>query len=110
MCNAKEEFLNHVGSKEVLCASMSYQDCWNHNKPTEYFKLPVDYKQEQFDHFIHLLDFEYDDGYKEWYKNGYLHREDGPAIEHPDGRKEWYINDEFIMTVDKEGKVVRRMV
>ena len=77
MCNAKEEFLNHVGSKEVLCASMSYQDCWNHNKPTEYFKLPVDYKQEQFDHFIHLLDFEYDDGYGGqelsgiiWYKDG----------------------------------------
>ena len=32
------------------------------------------------------------DGFKEWYINGKLHREDGPAVEYPDGSKEWYIN------------------
>jgi len=30
--------------------------------------------------------------YKEWYLNGRLHREDGPAIEFPNGSKEWYLN------------------
>ncbi|MDP2696416.1 MAG: hypothetical protein Q8O87_04200 [bacterium] len=30
-----------------------------------------------------------------WYKNGKLHREDGPAIEWPDGTKQWYINDKL---------------
>ena len=32
------------------------------------------------------------DGTKEWYLNGKLHREDGPAIERPDGDKEWWLN------------------
>ena len=35
----------------------------------------------------------YPDGYKEWFKDGMYHREDGPAVIHPDGQKEWYQND-----------------
>ncbi len=31
-------------------------------------------------------------GTKEWYKNGKLHREDGPACEYANGHKEWYLN------------------
>ena len=30
-------------------------------------------------------------GTKEWYLNGELHREDGPAIEWASGTKEWYL-------------------
>ena len=33
------------------------------------------------------------DGYKSWYRNGKLHREDGPAIEKANGTKQWYLND-----------------
>jgi len=40
---------------------------------------------------------EYPDGKKSWYKEGNLHRLDGPAIEYPSTRKEWY----------KEGKIHR---
>ena len=29
--------------------------------------------------------------FKSWFRNGRLHREDGPAIEYTDGRKEWYL-------------------
>ena len=29
---------------------------------------------------------------KEWYKDGRLHREDGPAIEYANGSKHWYLN------------------
>jgi len=36
---------------------------------------------------------EYPDGTKEWYFNGKLHREDGPALEYPNGSKLWYVND-----------------
>ena len=32
---------------------------------------------------------------KEWYKNGLLHREDGPAVVKADGTKEWYLNGKF---------------
>ena len=31
----------------------------------------------------------------EWYQNGQLHREDGPAIEWHDGDKFWYRNDQL---------------
>jgi len=34
----------------------------------------------------------YDNGDKEWYLNGKLHREDGPAIEWAGGSKDWYLN------------------
>ena len=34
----------------------------------------------------------YADGTKEWYLNGQLHREDGPAIERVDGYKSWWLN------------------
>jgi hypothetical protein len=34
-------------------------------------------------------------GYKEWYLNGKVHREGGPAIEWVDGSKEWYLKGEL---------------
>ena len=33
-----------------------------------------------------------DNGTREWYLNGKLHREDGPAIEYTNGDKCWYLN------------------
>lgn len=36
---------------------------------------------------------EYSNGTKAWYKNGELHREDGPAIEWPDGYKAWHLEE-----------------
>jgi hypothetical protein len=33
---------------------------------------------------------EWGNGEKQWYKEGNLHREDGPAIESPDGKKSWH--------------------
>ena len=35
------------------------------------------------------------DGSKEWRLNGQLHREDGPAIEGSDGSKEWWLNGQL---------------
>jgi hypothetical protein len=32
-------------------------------------------------------------GDKEWFLNGMLHREDGPAVECANGDKIWYLND-----------------
>jgi hypothetical protein len=36
-----------------------------------------------------------DDGTKEWYRDGKLHRDDGPAIEYADGSKEWWHDDKL---------------
>jgi len=35
-------------------------------------------------------------GHKEWYLNGYLHREDGPAFEYVNGYKAWWLNNEKV--------------
>jgi hypothetical protein len=35
---------------------------------------------------------EYENGSKQWYLNGLIHREDGPAIEFSDGTKWWKLN------------------
>ena len=34
----------------------------------------------------------YPNGDKEWFLNGKLHREDGPAYESANGNKSWYLN------------------
>ena len=34
-------------------------------------------------------------GSKCWYKDGLLHREEGPAEEHPNGNKAWYFHGKF---------------
>lgn len=41
---------------------------------------------------INLNDSPTIDDAKKWYRNGKLHREDGPAVERADGTKEWYFN------------------
>jgi hypothetical protein len=43
------------------------------------------------------------DGAKRWYdKSGYLHREDGPAMEYLDGSKFWYYHGEFLNCSSQE--------
>ena len=41
------------------------------------------------------------EGTKRWYKNGDLHREDGPAIECSDGSASWYYKSIFVGYGDK---------
>ena len=41
----------------------------------------------------HIYMIRWANGSKQWFLNGKLHREDGPAIEHANGIKEWYLND-----------------
>ena len=77
MANAKEEFLGMVKNEVVLCASISYRDCWEHDSPGSQHTLPVTYTEEQYNAFVESLDFEYDAGYggqelfgTVWFKDG----------------------------------------
>ena len=36
-----------------------------------------------------------EEGNKEWFLNGELHREDGPAIEFANGSKAWYLHGKY---------------
>lgn len=66
-----------------------------------YFKITTDFSQETRTNSIKNLQIfhsfqgepaiEYKNGTKEWYYNGFLHREDDlPAIEYANGDKEWW--------------------
>ena len=64
------------------------------NKP-ECKTYPNGHKEWYLDGKLHREDgpaFERANGHKEWYLAGYLHREDGPAVEKANGNKEWYLN------------------
>ena len=50
----------------------------------------------------------YDNGYKEWYLNDKLHREDGPAVECANGSKWWYLNGEEVTEEEVMGKKSRK--
>ncbi len=49
--------------------------------------------------FIHNM--EYNKIHKEWWANGELHREGGPAVEYADGYKEWYSNGKYLYSLPK---------
>ncbi len=51
--------------------------------------IKVNYGKEIPKNFTGIVD--YTDGKKYWYKEGMLHREDGPAVEHKSGHKQWWI-------------------
>jgi hypothetical protein len=74
--NAKEEFLGMVKNKVVICASISYENCWDREACSKHI-LPVTYTEEQYNAFVESLDFEYDSGYggqelfgTVWFKDG----------------------------------------
>jgi hypothetical protein len=76
MTNAKQEFSNMVRDNVVLCASISYRDCWKHEIGSEHI-LPVKYTEEQYNTFVESLDFNYDSGFggqelfgTVWFKDG----------------------------------------
>ena len=50
----------------------------------------------------------YPSGHKEWYLNGKLHREDGPAVEYADGTKSWYLNGKCYTESDYHAEMARR--
>lgn len=45
---------------------------------------------------------EWANGDRGWYKNGEPHREDGPAFESVNGSKEWYLEDQYYPQINLE--------
>ena len=40
------------------------------------------------------------DGTQHWYKHGMLHRDGGPAVEYKNGRRTWYTEGKYVRTLD----------
>ena len=73
--NAREEFIKHVGSREVLCARIATGEYeWQDIRT---FLLKKDYTALDYSYFLTQLDYRYDNGYGGqelfgtiWYKDG----------------------------------------
>jgi len=50
---------------------------------------------------------EWENGNREWWLNGQLHREGGPACEYADGTRAWYLNDQN-MTEEEHRKLTQK--
>jgi len=81
--NAREEFLNAIGTNIVECATITYDACslWemSDEEPSQSqdILLKRGYTQEEFEQFLNKLDFKYDSGYggqelfgTVWFENG----------------------------------------
>jgi hypothetical protein len=73
--NCREEFLEHVDKREVLCAQVEYEREFGF--PSSVFRLPVGYSLDDANDFLYRLNFEYDNGYGSqelygmiWYTDG----------------------------------------
>ena len=78
----------------------SYKTGEVREKPTEtdtVLKITRDKAEWYRNDWLHREDgpaIEMSDGTREWYKNVTLHREDGPAIERSHGNRDWWLNGE----------------
>lgn len=89
MRNAKDEFIEQVGDKKVVCASItkgySYKD--NNKK----FVLKVGYSDSDYEEFLKQLDFNYSNGFGGQELDGIILYEDGVWSERGeyDGSEWW---------------------
>lgn len=78
--NAKQEFISHVDDRKVKCASISGREHYNrHNDSwdSSNFDLRLDYSPSEFQEFLNLLDFNYDNGYGGQELHGTIWYDDG---------------------------------
>ena len=101
--NAKEEFLEHIEDKKVLCAYVKKSSEFNQlleideylfnngNRPNLGSILHKGYSQEDFDEFLKSIDFEYYNGYGGQELFGTIWYEDGTwsSREEYDGSEWW---------------------
>ncbi len=74
--NAKEEFIEHIKDRVVLCASLRTEEGYFEPIPTFYL-LKMDFTKIDFGLFLSSINFEYDEGYGHktlfgtiWYTDG----------------------------------------
>ena len=77
MCNCKNEFLEAVKGKDILCALIDYnKDYWDEDAKKNSV-LKVGFTETDFNLFLESLNYDYNDGYGGqevfgtiWYKDG----------------------------------------
>jgi hypothetical protein len=87
MTNARDEFVNHVAGKAIVCATVEYGSYLASRQLT----LPCEWTASQYSSFLDSLDFDYDDGYGAQYLTGTIWYADGTwSTRHEYDGSEWW--------------------
>lgn len=90
--NAKQEFLEIIKGREVVCAKIGV-DKINFGNKIKWFTLGIEYTRDGLDDFCEKLDFEYDAGYGSQELFGKILFKDCYADRYEyDGSECWQIN------------------
>ena len=105
--NAREEFLEEIKGKELVCAKIGI-DNQHYGNNIRWFILKDNYTKEEFDNFCSDLDIEYDDGFgsQEVYGtilfiDSYSDREEYDGSENWENRKMPTIKEVLIPLTEK---------
>jgi hypothetical protein len=87
--NARQEFINHVGFRKVLCAQIKHGD--GYDDDSKVFNLTTGSTEEDRTQFLTDIDFNYDSGYGGQNLFGTIWYEDGTWSERGeyDGSEWW---------------------
>ena len=77
MANCKDDFLEAIKGKDVLCAEVTHErDYWDDDRK-KIAILPVGYSDVEMQQFLQAINYQYDDGFGGqevygtiWYKDG----------------------------------------
>lgn len=88
--NAKEEFIEEIEDRTVLCSAIQYGYNY-YEEGRKAFSLPVGFSPDQYNDFLSSLDFEYDSGYGGQELHGLIWYQDGTWSERGeyDGSEWW---------------------
>lgn len=90
MCiNSKEEFLEEIGARVVLCVEISFGAPYS--AEPRVLRLPVGFSPDQLESLLSQLDLEYDNGYGGQQLYGFIWYQDGTWSERGeyDGSEWW---------------------
>jgi hypothetical protein len=91
--NAREEFINHIGSRVVLCAQIQIGEDYGDNTSST-FNLTTGWDSEDWNKFLSCLNFQYDSDYGIQNLNGIIWYKDGTWSDRGeyDGSEWWNYN------------------
>jgi hypothetical protein len=100
MINAKDEFIDHIQDRNILCVSIQYGDPYYRDYINLF--LPCGYSDSLFESFLDSLNFNYNDGFGSqelfgciWYKDGTW------SVREVDGVLEWW-SYRYVPKIPKE--------
>ena len=90
--NAKQEFLEHIKNKEVVCAKIGLEKDY---REIDWHKLKNNYTDDEFNEFCNKLDFEYDSGYGGQELYGVILFKDSYSDRSEYDGSEWWTNNKM---------------